>query len=157
MTCRISFKISKKFGRVLAQINHNKISRNHLINIAIKEIKLSRIQATGLVDRGVHQLKMQGLVISSGSIKNIIYKFSSEVTNPSLFHQANDGNCMLSSEKKALEKDLLLIRYELQAYRELLEKIPQEKLKITKLQKDTAEKFNQLNGTIRAINQLLSM
>lgn len=129
MTCRISFKISKKFARVLAQINHNKISRNHLISIAIKEMKLSRVQATGLVDRGVHQLKMQGLVISSGSIKNIIYNFSSEVTNPSLFHQANDGNCMLSSEKKALEKDLLLISYELQAYRELLEKSHKKSLK----------------------------
>ncbi|EIM7728364.1 hypothetical protein LN119_001717 [Salmonella enterica subsp. enterica serovar Coeln] len=125
--------------------------------MAIKEFNLSEKQALGLIDRGIHQLKKQGLVRSDGGIKNISYLFSFGVINLPLLHTVNDEELVLSSEKETLEKELALIRYELEAYQELLGKIPQQKLKILKLQQDTTEKFNQLNGKLRAVNQLLSL
>ena len=157
MTCEISFKISKKFRQVLAQTNHRIISRNDLIKLVIKETELSQVQATGLVDRGVHQLKAQGLATSIGQPKNIFYEFASEVRNPSLFCYENDSYDILTKEKKILEKGILLVQYELQAYEELLERIPKEKSKIIKLQKNTLEHLNKLNGQLRAVEQLLTL
>ena len=61
------------------------------------------------------------------------------------------------SEKQALETELNLTKYELEAYNELLLKIPQEKNKIILLHKKTSEKFFQLNGKLRAINQLMAI
>ena len=55
-----------------------------------------------------------------------------------------------------LKVQSMLTRYELQAYRELLEQLPQEKHKITKLHKTASEKLYQLNGKLRAVNQLIS-
>ncbi|MFQ1749173.1 hypothetical protein ACK4AA_21480, partial [Aeromonas veronii] len=49
------------------------------------------------------------------------------------------------------------LRYELQAYREILEKLPQEKQKITCLHKNASEKIYRLNGKIRAVSQLVMM
>lgn len=72
-------------------------------------------------------------------------------------HVVNDAALVLSSEKQILEKELAQIRYELEAYQEFLEKIPKQKLKIIRLQQDTAEKLNQLHGKLRAVNQLLSL
>lgn len=153
----ISFSCSKKFRRVLSRITCYKILRNDLIDMAIKEFQLSKKQASGLIDRGIHQLKKQGLVMSDGCIKNISYHLSSTVIKLPLFHKVNSEEHVLSSEKETLEQELVLIRYELEAYQELLDKIPQHKLKIIKLQQDAAEKFNQLNGKLRAVNQLLSL
>ncbi len=66
-------------------------------------------------------------------------------------------NYHLTSEQRLLEEELLLTRYELQAYRELLEQLPQEKNKITRLHKTASEKLYQLNGKLRAVNQLIAI
>jgi hypothetical protein len=79
------------------------------------------------------------------------------VISHSPLHVVNDAALVLSSEKQILEKELAQIRYELEAYQEFLEKIPKQKLKIIRLQQDTAEKLNQLHGKLRAVNQLLSL
>ncbi|EKT66686.1 hypothetical protein [Providencia alcalifaciens] len=150
-------KISKKFRRILPLITNQKILRSELIYIATEELQLTKKKASGLIDRAIHQLKKQGLVISDGCTKNISYIFSFEVINPSKFHIFNDNEFDLPSEKEILEKELSLIHYELQAYLELLEKLPQKKFKITKLQHNATKKFNQLHGKLRAINQLLSL
>ena len=153
----ILFSGSKKFRRVLNQLTCHKVLRSELINIAITEFQLSEKQASGLIDRGVYQLKQQGLVRSDGRIKNISYLFSFGVISHPQLHVVNDEELVLCSERERLEKELALIHYEQKAYQELLDKIPQQKLKIMKLQQDTAEKFNQLNGKLRAVNQLLSL
>lgn len=153
----ILFSGSKKFRRILNQLTCHKVLRSELINIAITEFQLSEKQASGLIDRGVYQLKKQGLVRSDGRIKNISYLFSfGVISNPAL-GVVNDAAFVLSSEKQILEKELAQIRYELEAYQEFLEIIPKQKLKIMKLQQDTVEKLNQLNGKLRAVNQLLSL
>ena len=77
--------------------------------------------------------------------------------NTLLFREDYHATLVLSSEKKKIEKELAQIRYELEAYQEFLEKIPKQKLKIMRLQQETAEKLNQLNGKLRAVNQLLSL
>ena len=64
---------------------------------------------------------------------------------------------VLASEKQVLETELNLTKYELEAYNELLLKIPQEKNKIILLHKKTSEKFAKLNGKLRAINQLIAI
>lgn len=153
----ILFSSSKKFRRVLNQLTCHKVLRSSLINIAITEFQLSEKQAAGLIDRGVYQLKKQGLVRSDGRIKNISYLFSFGVINHSQRHVINDEDLVLCSERERLEKEVSLIRYEQEAYQELLDKIPQQKLNIMKLQQETNEKLNQLNGKLRAINQLLSL
>lgn len=153
----ILFSGSKKFRRVLKQLTCHKVLRCELINIAITEFQLSEKQASGLIDRGVYQLKKQGLVRSDGRIKNISYLFSFGVINLPPLLTVTDEELVLYSEKERLEKELALIRYEQEAYQELLDKIPQQKLKIIKLQQDTDEKLNQLNGKLRAVNQLLSL
>lgn len=153
----ILFSSSKKFRHILNQLTNHKILRSDLINIAMAEFRLSEQQAVGLIDRGIYQLKHQGLVKATGKVKNISYQFSFDVmSNPPLY-VVNDAAFLLSSEKQILEKELMQIRYELEAYQEFLEKIPKKKLKIMRLQQDTAEKLNQLNGKLRAINQLLSL
>ncbi|WP_156137297.1 hypothetical protein [Pantoea sp. MBLJ3] len=141
---------------MLGKANCHLISRKSLINIAIDELNLSFKQAAGLVDRGIHELKKQGLVLSSGRPKHISYVFSLSIKNDEAFQLIIDEKLVLSSEKETLEKELSMISYELEAYQELLKKIPHKKLKIIKLQQDTLEKTNQLNGKLRAINQLLS-
>ncbi|PLR19531.1 hypothetical protein PZBJ_21670 [Pantoea endophytica] len=157
MNQRILFSGSKKFRRILNQLTCHKVLRSELINIAITEFQLSEKQASELIDRGVYQLKQQRLVRSDGRIKNISYLFSFGVINLQPLHTVNAEELVLCSERERLEKELTLIHYEQEAYQELLEKIPKQKLKIMKLQHDTAEKLNQLNGKLRAINQLLSM
>ncbi|PWD73025.1 hypothetical protein [Pectobacterium versatile] len=157
MNQRILFSGSKKFRRILNQLTCHKVLRSELINIAITEFQLSEKQASGLIDRGVYQLKQQGLVRSDGRIKNISYLFSFGVINLQSLHTVNAEELVLCSERERLEKELTLIRYEQEAYQELLDKIPQQKLKIIKLQQDTDEKLNQLNGKLRAVNQLLSL
>ncbi|WP_109406197.1 hypothetical protein [Proteus faecis] len=147
-------KVSKKFRRILPLITNQRILRSELINIAISELQLTEKKASGLIDRAIHQLKKQGLVISDGSTKNTSYIFAVGVINPLQF--CIDCEFDLLSEKEELEKELSLLCYELQAYQKLLEKIPQKKLKINKLQETAYEKCNQLNGNLRAINQLLS-
>lgn len=157
MNQRILFSSSKKFRHILSQLKNHKILRSELINIAIIEFQLTNKQAVGLIDRGIYQLKQQGLVKANGKLKNISYQFSFGVINHPLLHVVNDATLVLSSEKKKLEKELAQIRYELEAYEEFLEKIPKLKLKIMRLQQDNADKLNQLNGKLRAINQLLSL
>lgn len=153
----ILFSSSKKFRHILNQLTSHKILRSELINIAITEFLLSEKQAIGLISRGIYQLKHQGLVKANGKTKNISYQFSFGVINHQPLHVVNDVRLVLSSEKKKLEKELAQIRYELEAYQEFLEKIPKQKPKIMRLQQDTAEKLNQLNGKLRAVNQLLSL
>lgn len=151
-----SFRSSKKFRQVLGKANSHLISRKLLISIAIEELNLSVKQAAGLVDRGIHELKKQGLVLSSGRPKHISYAFSVSMKNDEEFQLIIDDKHELSSEKETLEKELSMVRYELEAYQELLKRIPHKKVKITKLQQDTIEKSNQLSGKLRAINQVLS-
>lgn len=139
------------------QLRNHKALRSQLINIAITEFQLTEKQAAGLIDRGIYQLRHQGLVKADGKVKNISYQFSFGVINHPPLHVVNDAMLLLSSEKKKLEKELAQIRYELEAYQEFLEKIPKKKLKIMRLQQDTAEKLNQLNGKLQAVNQLLSL
>ncbi|NYS28958.1 hypothetical protein [Pantoea sp. WMus005] len=153
----ISFSSSKKFRHILNQLRNHKVLRSQLINIAITEFQLTEKQAAGLIDRGIYQLRHQGLVKADGKVKNISYQFSFGVINHPPLHVVNDATLLLSSEKKKLEKELAQIRYELEAYQEFLEKIPKKKLKIMRLQQDTAEKLNQLNGKLQAVNQLLSL
>ena len=157
MNQEILFSSSKKFRHILSQLTHHKILRSDLINIAITEFRLSEKQAVGLIDRGIYQLKHQGLVKANGKVKNISYQFSFDVMSHPPLHVVNEAALVLSSEKKILEKELVQIRHELEAYQEFLEKIPKQKLKIMRLQLDTAEKLNQLNSKLRAINQLLSL
>ncbi len=151
-----SFRSSKKFRQVLGKVNCHSISRKLLINIAIEELNLSVRQATSLIDRGVHELKKQGLVLSSGRPKHKSYTFSLSMISNEEHRLIIDEKDILSSEKETLEKEISMICYELEAYQELLKKIPHKKLKIRRLQKDTIEKSNRLNGKLRAINQLLS-
>lgn len=147
---------SKKFRWILNHLTCHKVLRSELITIAIKEFQLSEKQASGLIDRGIYQLKKQGLVRSDGRIKNISYLFKFGVISHQQLH-VNDEELVLCSERERLKNELALIHYEQKAYQELLDKIPQQKLKIMKLQQDTAEKFNQLNGKLRVVNQLLSL
>lgn len=153
----ILFISSKKFRHVLNQLRNHKILRSQLINIAITEFQLTEKQATGLIDRGIYQLRHQGLVKANGKVKNISYQFSLGVINHPPPHVVNDATLLLSSEKEKLQKELAQLRYELEAYQEFLAKIPKQKLKIMRLQQDTAEKLNQLNGKLQAVNQLLSL
>lgn len=153
----ILFSVSKKFRRVLNQLNCHRVLRSELINITIIEFQLSEKQASGLIDRGIYQLKKRGLVSSDGSVKNISYLFSFGVIKLLPLHPFNVEEHVLCSERERLEKELALIRYEQEAYQELMDKIPQQKLKIIKLQQDTDEKLNQLHGKLRAVNQLLSL
>ncbi|MBS0855337.1 MULTISPECIES: hypothetical protein [unclassified Tatumella] len=153
----ILFSSSKKFLHILNQLTNHKILRNDLINIAIIEFQLSKKQAVGLIDRGIYQLKHQDLVQASGNVKNISYQFSLEVMSHLPVNVAYDAAQLLTSEKQGLEKELMQIHYEQEAYQEFLEKIPNKKLSIMRLQQETAEKFNQLNGKLRAINQLLAL
>ena len=157
MNHKTSFRRSKKFRRILSKATCETISRKALINNAINSLELSEKQAAGLVDRGVCELKKQGLVISTRSRKHTTYVFSTSLINHQKLHEVNDAKSMLYREKKTLEKELSLIHYELEAYQELIKKIPQKKHKINKLQIDTTERAQKLNGKLRAVNQLLSL
>ncbi len=118
---------------------------------------LTQKQASGLIDRNIHFLKKQGFATPNGFNKYRNYVFTNEVLE-NVRSSSNEYNKIynLTSEQRSLEEELLLTRYELQAYRELLEQLPQEKHKITKLHKTASEKLYQLNGKLRAVNQLIS-
>lgn len=107
---------------MLGKVNCQLISRNPLINISIYELSLSFKQATGLVGPSIHELKKQGLVLSSGRPKHISYVFSLNIKNNKEFQLIFDEKHVLSSEKETSEKELSMISYELEVYQELLKK-----------------------------------
>ncbi|MDA6274955.1 hypothetical protein OSK12_26350, partial [Escherichia coli] len=78
----------------------HQVLRSNLINIAMTEFRLSEKQAIGLIDRGIYQLKYQGLVKANGKVKNITYQFSFGVISHSPLHVVNDAALLLSSEKQ---------------------------------------------------------
>jgi len=151
------FSSSKKFRHILNQLTKDKVLRIELISIAIAEFRITKKQATGLIDRGVYQLKQQGFVTTSGKSKNIYYQFCFNAIEDQQYQLINGYELTLYSEKEILEKELMQTRYELEAYQEFLAKMPQQKLKIVKLQQDCVEKLNQLGGKLRAIKQMLPL
>ena len=151
------YGISANFCRVLAKVKSTSISRKELILLAMTHNNLTEKQASGLIDRNIHFLKKQGLATANGFNKYRNYIFTNELLeNVRSLSNEHTKNYHLTSEQRLLEEELLLTRYELQAYRELLEQLPQEKHKITKLHKTASEKLYQLNGKLRAVNQLIS-
>ncbi|MCF5881610.1 hypothetical protein K3H38_01310 [Aeromonas veronii] len=146
------YKISNKFYQVLLKMTGLKISRKELIRLAMEVNDLAVYQASGLVDRHVYSLKKQDAVKANGPKNNRHYIFSDDLLG-SLQASIKGDNYDLASELRSLEEELLLTRYELQAYREILEKLPQEKQKITCLHKNASEKIYRLNGKIRAVSQ----
>lgn len=150
------YKINKKFGQVLREMIGRKISRKDLIRLAMEVNGLAEYQASGLVDRHIYMLKKQDAVKAIGQQNNRGYIFSDDLIDnfkTSIKHEDYD----LTIELRSLEEELLLTRYELQAYSEMLEKLPQEKQKISWLHKNASEKIYQLNGKIRAVCQLVMM
>jgi hypothetical protein len=150
------YGISANFCRVLAKVKNTIISRKELILLAMTN-NLTEKQASGLIDRNIHFLKKQGFATANGFNKYRNYVFTNELLE-NVRLSSNEYNKIynLTSEQRSLEEELLLTRYELQAYRELLEQLPQEKHKITKLHKTASEKLYQINGKLRAVNQLIS-
>lgn len=152
------YGISANFCRVLAKVKNTTISRKELILLAMTHNNLTQKQASGLIDRNIHFLKKQGLATANGFNKYRNYIFTNELLeNVRLSSNEHTKNYHLTSEQRLLEEELLLTRYELQAYRELLEQLPQEKNKITRLHKTASEKLYQLNGKLRAVNQLIAI
>lgn len=152
------YGISANFCRVLAKVKSTFISRKELILLAMTNNTLTEKQASGLIDRNIHFLKKQGLAKASGLNKCRNYIFTNELLeNVRSLSNEHTKNYHLTSEQRLLEEELLLTRYELQAYRELLEQLPQEKHKITRLHKTASEKLYQLNGKLRAVNQLIAI
>lgn len=150
------YKISNMFGRILHKMTGRTISRKELIQLAMEINDLAGHQASGLVDRHIYSLKKQDAVKAIGSHNNRSYIFSDDLLDKFQAPIKND-DYDLTSELKSLEEELLLTRYELQAYSEILEKLPQEKQKISWLHKNASEKIYQLNGKIRAVCQLVMM
>ena len=152
------YGISANFCRVLAKVKNTTISRKELILLAMIHNNLTQKQASGLIDRNIHFLKKQGFATSNGFNKYRNYVFTNELLE-NVRLSSNEYNKIynLTSEQRSLEEELLLTRYELQAYRELLEQLPQEKNKITRLHKTASEKLYQLNGKLRAVNQLIAI
>ena len=157
MTQRLIDKTNQKFVYILSKTEGLISKRKDLIDIARNEFSLTVAQASGLIDRNIHILKMLGAVSPEGGRSNRKYVFQSEIINDARLSMLSSGKGVLASEKQALETELNLTKYELEAYNELLLKIPQEKNKIILLHKKTSEKFFQLNGKLRAINQLMAI
>lgn len=150
------YKISNMFGQVLRKMTGRKISRKELIQLAMEVNDLAGYQASGLVDRHIYSLKKQDVVKAIGPQNNRSYIFSDDLLD-NLHATTKDEDYDLTSELRSLEEELLMTRYELQAYSDLLEKLPQEKQKISWLHKNASEKIYQLNGKIRAVCQLVMM
>ncbi|MEN4889768.1 hypothetical protein [Erwinia billingiae] len=151
-----AYRISESFCHVLSKVKGQITSRKELITIAMKINKLTEYQASGLVDRHIHSLKKQEAVRATGSKNNRGYIFTASFLM-NFLNQSEGDNFSLLNEKKLLEEELLLTGYELQAYVEILEKLPQAKQKISKLHKDASDKLCQLNGKLRAVSQLIAM
>lgn len=149
-------KTSEKFRRVLAEIKCNHIKRKELIKIAISVNQLSEQQACGLINRNIYLLKRQGLVTSCGGRNHRGYEFDECLLRDTRICLPTSCHYDLLAEKKALEKEVLMTQYEMQAYNELLQKMPNEKHKINRLHKGATEKLYQLNGKLRAVNQIIS-
>jgi hypothetical protein len=157
MTQRIIDKTSEKFRRVLSKTSGKIVKRQELITIAQVEFQLSNTQATGLIDRGILILKKYGMASPEGQKCNRGYLFPSNLWTEIIPISAGNAALALKEAKLNVETEIRLTSYELDAYDELLEKIPQEKPNINRLHKNTTEKFFQLHGKLRAIQQLISL
>lgn len=151
-----TYKISNMFVQVLRNITVHKIGRKELIRLAMEVNDLAEYQASSLVDRHICSLKKQGAVKAIGPQNERTYIFSDDLLDDFQASTKSD-DYDLSVELRSLEEELLLTRYELKAYCEILEKLPQQKLKISLLHKNASEKIYQLNGKIRALCQLVMM
>lgn len=156
MTQRVINKITENFRHVLSRTEGQLIKRKDLINLAQKEFLLSRYEAEGLIDRNIHILKKNGALYPEGSHKNRGYVFQLEILDDVRSSFKHDTINILTKEKRAAEIDLHMTKYELKAYEELLPKVPHENMKIIKLYEKATEKVSQLQGKLRAINQLIS-
>ncbi len=150
------YKISNMFRQVLHKVTERKTSRKELVRLAMEVNDLAEHQASGLVDRHIYSLKKQDAVTAIGPRNNRSYIFSDELLD-NLQASIKGDDYDLTSELRSLEEELLLTRYELQAYSEMLEKLPKQKQKIAWLHKNASEKIYQLNGKIRAVCQLVMM
>jgi len=156
MTQRIIDKTSEKFRRVLSKASGRIVKRKELIAIAEAEFRLCNAQAAGLIDRGIFILKKHGLVTPEGQKNNRAYQFPTNLWIDIVPVRAEDATLALTEEKLNVETEIRLISYELDAYDELLETVPQETSRINKLHNHRTEKFLQLHGKLRAIQQLIS-
>jgi hypothetical protein len=154
MTQRIIDKTSEKFRQILSKTSGPIVKRKELIALAQTELHLSDSQSGGLIDRGMLILKKYGIASPEGPKGDRGYKLSENLWSDD---KLPSTTLVLTKTKSNIETELRLTTYELEAYNDLLEQIPQEKSKITKLRKDTTEKYFQLHGKLRAINQLIAL
>lgn len=152
------YKISESFAQILSKIkNQNQnVSRKELIKLAMDTNDLNENQASRLIDRNIYLLKKQGGVKAINLGNNRCYTFTENLLK-SIYSPTDKSTYDLSFEQKTLKKEIVTTHYELQTYCEFLEKFPAEKHKITKFYKTASEKLDQLNGRLRAVNQLISL
>lgn len=141
--------------QVLCQFNKNHIMRSELIDVAMKLIGLEEEKASGLIDRGIHQLKSQNLVHAKGCKPTRYYLFNETVMQQVILMQDRCQHYDLTSEQRSLQKELAIAEYELETYEELLQKVPLRKQHILQLHEKTQTNLLKLNGKIRALSQLL--
>lgn len=129
--------------------------RRELIDGAIQLMNLDEERASGLIDRGIHQLKIQRLVHAEGCKPARYYLFNETVMQQVLLTQNRCQHYDLTSEQRILQKELAIAQYELETYEELLQKISLRKQQILQLHGKTQANLLKLSGKIRAFSQLL--
>lgn len=148
-------KISSKFQQVLQSLNNHHITRNQLIELTANRLNLHKKQALGVVNQGILQLKMQGLVTRNYDENGLNYTFSPALMSMIKGRTCNKNHSILTDYKATLEKSLVLTGYELQAYDELIDKIPRAKIPILRLKNLAKVKMNIINGKLRAVEKVL--
>lgn len=152
----LDMKLNRKFIKLLSKMEKPKISRDILIQTARFEYSLTIKQAAGLIDRGIFLLKKHDLVYALGANKAKNYIFSLKLLKQVQNEQFRDSCKYLNSEIASLEVELSITRYEFEAYDEMRKVLPHKLVKINGLQESATIRMQQLNGKIRAFNQMIA-
>ena len=156
MTKKVVKNTSESFRRILSKTQGTFIKRKALVDLAQLEYSMSRKDADGLVDMNIFMLKKNGLIHAEGDYNNRGYAFQLEFLDTVRQSPQYDAITTLIEEKKSVEMELQVTKHELTAYQDLLRRIPQKKSKIIKLSEKTTERISQLEGKLRALNQIVA-
>ncbi|MGX9419302.1 hypothetical protein ACWU4D_18400 [Vibrio sp. WJH972] len=148
-------KISQKFRSLLALIEHDRISREELIQLALETTNFNKTQATRLIARNVHVLVKHGLIQPLGKRKERYYDFS-QVRNDHVNTKIIDQT---TSELVAIEsrvsEEIKVLDSEIKTYNELWEKYPEKRSQIDMLLEQAKREHFALTGKERALKRLI--
>ena len=106
MTQRLIDKTNQKFVYILSKTKGLISKRKDLIEIARNEFSLTVAQASGLIDRNIHILKMLGAVYPEGGRSNRKYVFQSEIINDARLSMLQGASTLCSLiNQRTIEHD----------------------------------------------------